>query len=146
MLAISLASSRAAGLPELTISPSTRAMSMPRPTKWLETEPPEVNWSWPVLITDSSILCFSVSLSSSAIIRGSTSPPPMSFCASASSTRFLFSSSALAAASPPPPPAAGSTAAGAPACGSAAGAGTAFADGAWGRLFSRPWASSSWSW
>ncbi len=117
--AISVASSRAAGLPEFTISPSTRAMSMPRPSKWLDTEPPEVNWSWPVLITESSILCFSVSLSSSAIIRGSTDPSPTSFCASASSTRFLFSSSALAAASPPPPtasaalpPAAGSIAAG----------------------------------
>ena len=62
--AISVASSRAAVLPELTISPSTRAMSIPRPSKWLETEPPEVNWSWPVLITDSSILCFSARLSS----------------------------------------------------------------------------------
>jgi hypothetical protein len=28
-----------------TISPSTLAMSRPRPTKWFETEPPEVYWS-----------------------------------------------------------------------------------------------------
>ena len=92
----------AAVLPGCTISPSTRAMSMPRPTKWLETQPPDVNWAWPVLITLSSILCFSVSFPSSAIMRGSTSPERMSFCASASSTRFLFSSSALAAASTEP--------------------------------------------
>ena len=118
--AISDASSRAAGLPELTISPSTRAMSMPRPSKWLETEPPEVNCAWPVLITDSSILCFSASLPSSPIIRGSTAPSRMSFCASASSTRFLFCSSASAASPPPPDPAAASTAAGAAGCAAAA--------------------------
>ena len=100
--AISVASSREAVLPGFTISPSTRAMSMPRPTKWLETDPPDVNWPWPVLITLSSILCFSVSLVSSPIMRGSTSPERMSFCASASRTRFLFSSSALAAASTEP--------------------------------------------
>ena len=100
--AISDASSRAAAEFGRTISPSTLAMSIPRPTKWLETLPPEENWAWPVLITLSSILCLSVSLPSSAIMRGSTSPERMSFCASASRTRFLFSSSALAAASTEP--------------------------------------------
>ncbi len=43
--AIAETSSRAAPLPGETGSPSTRAMSRPRPTKWFDTEPPEVNWS-----------------------------------------------------------------------------------------------------
>jgi hypothetical protein len=39
------ASSRALMLFARTISPSTLAMSSPRPTKWFETEPPDVSWS-----------------------------------------------------------------------------------------------------
>ena len=135
--AISVASSRAAGLPELTISPSTRAMSMPRPTKWLETEPPEVNCAWPVLITESSILCFSVSLPSRAIMRGSTAPPRMSFCASASSTRFLFLSSAVAASPPPPLPAGGLDGRGAAPAAAAASGGTTAAGGRGGGASAR---------
>ena len=41
--AIASDNSRAAMLFERTISPSTLAMSIPRPTKWFETDPPEVN-------------------------------------------------------------------------------------------------------
>ena len=106
---------------------------MPRPSKWLETEPPEVNWSWPVLMTESSILCLSVSWSSSATIRGSTTPSLRSFCASASSTRFSLFNSACAPASPPPDGAGGgSTGAAAPGAGSTGAAAPGAGSGATG--------------
>ncbi len=101
----SLATSRASGLPGPTISPSIAAMSAPRPKKWLETEPPAVNFEWSEHMHEIVILCSWLSFVSTPITRGSIRPALMSATPTESSTMFLLfsSASASALASPPVP-------------------------------------------
>ncbi len=99
----SLATSRAIALPGPTVSPSIAAMSTPRPKKWLETEPPAVNFEWSEHMHETVILCSWLSLVSTPITRGSIRPALMSAIPTESSTMFLLLSSASASALGGPP-------------------------------------------
>ena len=100
---ISLASSRAAGLPELTISPSMEAMSTPRPWKWLEIEPPAVIFEWSEHMHEMLSLWSWLSLVSTATTRGSILPAFRSEIPVSSKVMFLFLSSASVSALAAPP-------------------------------------------
>ena len=78
-------------------------MSSPRPEKWLEIEPPAVNFEWSEHMHETVILCSWLSLVSTATTRGSIRPALMSATPTSSSTTFLFLSSASASGSGAPP-------------------------------------------
>ena len=107
---------------------------MPRPSKWLDTEPPVVNWAWPVLITDSSILCFSVSLPSSPIMRRVDGALADVLLRVGVEHEVLVLQQGLRRGAAPPLPAAASTAAGGAGCAAASGGATGWAGAA-----SAPW-------
>ena len=67
-----------------TGSPSTVATSNPRPTKWFDTDPPDVNCRCPVFITDNPTSCPELpNLCNNITIRGSISPERRSASTSA---------------------------------------------------------------